>query len=272
MRAPVDHIFAPAFPRTAPWVNVASLRMDQQRGRPVLVEFWDFCRPHSIRTLPYLKGWHERYGEHGLRVIGIHAAGFEPSRDPDAVRGAVKRLGIEYPVVIDVDYEIWQEYENPGWPGRYLFGPAGNLFEYHLGEGGYVETERAVAELLGLDPEEVDALPAHRPEEAPGALLVPPTPEVAGPYSGPYEAGEVWAVLDGQGIVSANGYTVEVDHPGAYELLSHEHSTAGELQLEIGDGVECLAVCFMPGLAPAGAPAPGSRPAPAPTSRATRTA
>ncbi len=98
--------------------------MDQQRGRPVLVEFWDFCRPNSIRTLPYLKAWHERYAGAGLRVIGVHSSGFEPSLDPSAVQSAVQRLGIEHPVVVDVDHVIWQEYENLGWPARYLFTPA----------------------------------------------------------------------------------------------------------------------------------------------------
>ena len=47
-----------------------------------------------------------------------------------------------------------------------------------------------------------------------------------GPYSGPYEAGAVWAVLDGAGAVTANGATVAVDGPGAYELVSHHRSTA----------------------------------------------
>ena len=55
MRAPVDHIPAPRF-RRLPWINVATLRMDQQLGRPVLIEFWDFCRANSIRTLPYMQG------------------------------------------------------------------------------------------------------------------------------------------------------------------------------------------------------------------------
>ena len=54
MRAPPEAIPAPPFPRDLTWVNVAPLRMDQQRGRPVLVEFWDFCRVNSLRTLPYL--------------------------------------------------------------------------------------------------------------------------------------------------------------------------------------------------------------------------
>src|SRR6201987_4844497 len=109
--------------------------MDQQRGRPVLIEFWDFCRPNSIRTLPYLKAWHERYAAAGLRVIGIHSAGFEPSRDGEAVAAAGEGLGIEYPVVVDVDLQIWQEYENLGWPARYLFNGDQFLFEYHFGEG-----------------------------------------------------------------------------------------------------------------------------------------
>ena len=55
VRAPPSAIPAPPFPRELEWVNVAPLRMDKQRGRPVLVEFWDFCRVNSLRTLPYLK-------------------------------------------------------------------------------------------------------------------------------------------------------------------------------------------------------------------------
>jgi hypothetical protein len=54
VRAPVDTLSAPTIPATLEWVNVASLRMDQQLGRPVLVEFWDFCRCNSLRTLPYV--------------------------------------------------------------------------------------------------------------------------------------------------------------------------------------------------------------------------
>jgi hypothetical protein len=249
----VENIYAPAFPRDLPWVNVAPLRMDQQRGRPVLVEFWDFCRANSLRTLPYMRSWHARYARDGLRVIGVHTAGFETSSDPERVRAAVARLGIEYPVVIDVDGEIWREYENRGWPARYLFGPGLNLVEYHYGEGGYLETELAIGELLGID---VVPHTPQRPEEQPGAVLVPPSDQVAGSYSGPYEAGGVWAVLDGNGLVSVNGQTVRVDHPGAYELLAHEQSTSGELEMRLGAGVRCEAVCFTPGLAPAEAPAP----------------
>ena len=55
-------------------------------------------------------------------------------------------------------------------------------------------------------------------------------------------------MLSGRGTVSANGSVMAVEHPGAYELITHERSTAGELKLVVGGGVECHAVCFTPGL------------------------
>jgi thiol-disulfide isomerase/thioredoxin len=246
LRPPADaDILAPPFPRKAAWVNVATLRMDQQAGRPVLVEFWDFCRVNSLRTLPYLKAWHERYAADGLRVVGIHAAGFPPSEDPDAVRAAVARLGIAYSVLIDSELEAATAYGIQGWPSRYLWDGETRLADFHLGEGGYEETERAIQSLLGVQRE---PLAPVRPEDAPGVLLPAQTEDVPGPYSGPYEAGGVWAVLSGSGTVRADGREIEVDHPGAYPLIEHDRHTAGTLDLHVGEGVTCHATCFTPGV------------------------
>ena len=190
---PTDTIVAPLFPTSLPWVNTNDAKASiLQRGRPMLVEFWDFCRPNSIRTLPYVKEWHARYEADGLRAIGVHCGGFEPSRDEQAVRAAVARLGIEHPVLIDSEFELWREYENRGWPARYLFDGHARLFDYHYGEGGYLETELAIQELLGVQREPLAPL---RVEDAPDARLLPQSPEQPGAWSGPYEAGSVWAVL-----------------------------------------------------------------------------
>jgi hypothetical protein len=265
LRAPTDTIAAPLFPTSLPWVNTNYAKASiLQRGRPMLVEFWDFCRPNSIRTLPYVKEWHARYEADGLRTIGVHCGGFEPSRDEQTVRAAVARLGIEHPVLIDSEFELWQEYENRGWPARYLFDGRARLFDYHYGEGGYRETELAIQELLGVQREPLASL---RPEDAPGARLLRPTEEQPGAWSGPYEAGSVWAVLDGAGTVTVSTLTdtssgtqaegeetVIVEHPGAYRLIEHERHTEGVLALEIGAGVTCLATCFTPGVARARPP------------------
>jgi thiol-disulfide isomerase/thioredoxin len=251
MRAPVDNIVAPLFPTKLPWVNGGPQSIIQQ-GRPMLVEFWDFCRPSSLRTLPYLQAWHERYDAEGLRVIGVHCPGFSASHDEQAVRDAVVRLGIFYPVLIDSELELWQDYENEGWPARYLFDGRARLLDYHYGEGAYTETELAIQELLGVRREPLVPL---RAEDAADAELVAQTQDQRGAYSGRYEAGAVWAVLDGAGTVkvnggkSAGGRELEITHPGAHVLLEHDRHTVGALELEIGPGVTCLATCFTPGIA-----------------------
>jgi hypothetical protein len=218
----------------------------------MLVEFWDFCRPNSLRTLPYVKAWHERYGEHGLRVIGVHCPGFELSRDEQAVRDAVTRLGITYPVLIDSELELWQDYGNEGWPARYLFDGRARLFEQHYGEGAYEETELAIQELLGVEREVVRPV---RTEDAPGALLQPQTADQPGAYCGPYEAGGVWGVFEGTGEVSVNAAKLEISYPGAHLLIEHERHTSAELELRPGPAVRCVATCFTPGAAEATASA-----------------
>jgi hypothetical protein len=246
VRPPVDDIAAPPFPPRLPWINVAMLRMDKLLGSPVLVEFWDFCRVNSLRTLPYLRAWHERYEKDGLRVIGVHSGGFPPSEDADQVRAACARLGVTHPVVVDEGHAIWLEYENAGWPARYLFDPKGLLHDFHYGEGAYDETERAIQELLGVERELVAPV---RPEDAPGVLLPAQTADQPGAYSGPYEAGAAWAVTSGGGVLRVNGSEVAAEHPGCVLLVEHERHTEGLLALEAGPGIEVHATCFTPGRA-----------------------
>ena len=246
MRAPEHAIPAPPFPGKLTWINVAPLRMDKQRGRPVLVEFWDFCRVNSLRTMPYLAAWHERYAGAGLRVIGVHSGGFPPARRTENVVAAVERLGIEYPVVVDERLEIWDFYGNEGWPARYLWDKQGALFSMHYGEGAYQETEREIQELLGIERPLLEPL---RPEDGEGVLLPAQTADQRGAYAGPYEAGGVWAVLEGSGEVRVGERTIAVDGPGCVPLLQHSHHTVGVLDFDVGAGLTCHATCFTAGVA-----------------------
>ena len=177
--SPETEIYAPEFPAGLEWVNVGFLRMNTLMGRgAVLVEFWDFARVNSLRTMPYLKAWHERYADAGLTVIGIHSPGYSFGRDRDTVVRAVERLDVSYQVLLDPDLEAWRAYGNIGWPGRYLFDRTGKLVFVHYGEGEYVETELAIQEYLG---ESREPLAPVRPEDAPGVLLEPQTADIVLP-------------------------------------------------------------------------------------------
>jgi hypothetical protein len=248
MRTPLEaDIVAPEFPPRLDWIGAAFLRMDKQLGRPVLIEFMDTARINSLRTLPYLVDWHERYADAGLRVIGVHSPGYSFGRDRAVATAAVERLGIPFPVVLDPDFLVWREYGNRGWPGRYLFDRRLRLRYMHYGEGDYLDCELAVQELLAeLDGDFTPPEPVEpkRPEDVPGVLLEPQTADVSLPadrerlelvrdwIDGPdyieaadagaaasasWDAGSAWAVVSGDeeepGLRPTDG-TVVAPGPG----------------------------------------------------------
>lgn len=245
MRAPTDAIAAPLFPRGGVWLNGPE-QATISRGRPMLIEFFDFCLPHSMRTLPYVMAWHERYADQGLRVISVHSPGSPLAADASKARAAVERLGIAHPVLLDQDLSLFAEYENEGWPVRFLYDGRARLFEYHYGEGAYAETELAIQALLGVEREVLAPL---RAEDADGALLREPSENRAGAYSGPYEAGGVWGVFDGAGTVTVNGTEIAIPGAGAFSLVEHDRHTAGTIELAVGENVTCVTTFFVPGLA-----------------------
>ena len=195
----------------------------------MLIEFWDFCRPNSIRTLPYVKAWHERYETNGLRVIGVHASGFPPSGRRRRRRGGGRPAPDPLPRRRRRRVRHLAGVRQSRLAGTLPVQPAGPSVRLPL-RRGRLRRDRA------RDPGPArgrasPVLSPVRPEDAPDALLVPQSEDIPGPYSGPYEAGGVWAVLDGDGTATANGSAVTVDHPGCYELISHPRSTAGVLDL-----------------------------------------
>ncbi|MDC4226278.1 MAG: redoxin domain-containing protein [Candidatus Manganitrophus sp.] len=67
-----------------------SLSIKALRGKIVLIDFWDYTCVNCIRTLPYLKAWHERYAEKGLVLIGVHSPEFPFAREASQVERAIK--------------------------------------------------------------------------------------------------------------------------------------------------------------------------------------
>src|SRR6266852_9281132 len=88
------------------WLNSQPLTASGLRGKVVLVDFWTYTCINWLRTLPYVRGWAEKYRDQGLVVIGVHTPEFRFEKDVDNVRTAVKALRVDYPVAIDSDYAI----------------------------------------------------------------------------------------------------------------------------------------------------------------------
>jgi thiol-disulfide isomerase/thioredoxin len=170
-------------PELAPgrWIQGPEIAIAFARGAVVLVDFWESTCVNCLRTLPYLKAWHERYAGRGLIVVGVHTPEFEFSADPDLVAAAVRGEGLPYPVLLDEERETWQRFANHYWPAKYLIDARGYLRYEHFGEGAYGETERWIQRLLreagdaGPMPEPLAPL---REEDRPGAVCHPATREM----------------------------------------------------------------------------------------------
>jgi thiol-disulfide isomerase/thioredoxin len=154
---------APVIPRPAPawdnssWLNVNSpVRLDQLRGRVVLLNFWVFTCGNCTRTVPSLVELDHRYRPEGLTLIGIHTPEFPPyagEHDRGNVARALAQYGITYPNAQDNDRRTWDRYAIRYWPSFVLIDKRGQIRyegagEFHLGDATYRTWEGRIRGLL----------------------------------------------------------------------------------------------------------------------------
>jgi thiol-disulfide isomerase/thioredoxin len=138
----------PSLDGATEWLNSPSLTAAGLRGRVVLVDFWTYTCINWLRTLPYLRAWADKYQQQGLVVIGVHTPEFDFEHDLDNVRRAATDLRVDYPVVIDNDYRIWDAFANHYWPALYFVDAQGQIRHHRFGEGDYEQSEMVVQRLL----------------------------------------------------------------------------------------------------------------------------
>lgn len=130
------------------WLNSPPLDAPALRGKVVLVDFWTYSCINCLRAMPYVREWAERYRDHGLVVIGVHAPEFAFERNLTNVQRAVKGLKVTYPVAIDNDFAIWRGFNNKYWPAHYFIDAQGRIRAHHFGEGNYAQSEQIIRQLL----------------------------------------------------------------------------------------------------------------------------
>lgn len=139
---------APAFAGINTWVNSPPLKMEELRGKVVLVDFWTYTCINCLNALPYVKAWHEKYKDQGLVVVGVHSPEYEEEKSLAGLKEAITRLGITHPVAQDNDFKTWKNYSNRYWPALYLVDKQGKVVYTHFGEGAYQQTEAQIQALL----------------------------------------------------------------------------------------------------------------------------
>jgi thiol-disulfide isomerase/thioredoxin len=142
---------APEFAQISGYINTPDnrpLTLSSLKGKVVLLYIWTYTCINSIRPMPYIDDWNQKYPDNGLVVVGVHSPEFQFEKNITNVKDAVQRFGIKYPVILDSDHGTWNAYENNYWPRYYLIDSQGYIRYDHIGEGDYDQIEKSIQSLL----------------------------------------------------------------------------------------------------------------------------
>ena len=138
----------PSFEGATTWLNSSPLTPAALRGRVVLVQFWTYTCINWLRTHPYVRAWAKRYGDHGLVVVGVHTPEFAFEHDLGNVKLQAHAFGVDWPIAVDNDYEVWRAFANHYWPALYFVDTRGGIRHHRFGEGDYERSEMVIRQLL----------------------------------------------------------------------------------------------------------------------------
>src|SRR5215207_2925333 len=143
---------APEFAQISGYINTPNnnspITLSSLKGKVVLVYIWTYTCINSIRPMPYIDDWNQKYSNKGLVIVGLHSPEFTFEKNYTNVKTAVQRFGISYPVILDSDHGTWDAYGNQYWPRFYLIDTQGNIRYDHIGEGSYDQIEKTIQSLL----------------------------------------------------------------------------------------------------------------------------
>jgi thiol-disulfide isomerase/thioredoxin len=143
---------APEFAQISGYINTPNnnspITLSSLKGKVVLLYIWTYTCINSIRPMPYIDDWNQKYSDKGLVIVGVHSPEFQFEKNYANVKDAVKRLGITYPVILDSDHGTWNAYENNYWPRFYLIDTQGYIRYDHIGEGDYNQIEKSIQSLV----------------------------------------------------------------------------------------------------------------------------
>ena len=122
-----------------------NLRLKEQRGRVVMVNFWaTWCGP-CRQEMPQLNKLYEKYRASGFVLLGVNV-------DDDTRNAAdvAAKLGLKFPVLLDTDKTVSRQYDLATMPSTVLIDRDGKVRYVHRGYvSGYEDDyEKQIRELL----------------------------------------------------------------------------------------------------------------------------
>ena len=122
-----------------------NLRLAEQRGQVVLVNFWaSWCGPCK-QEMPQLNKLYDKYRSAGFVMFGINV-----DENPQQAAGTAARLGVRFPVLFDADKAVTRLYDVNSMTATVLIDRDGRVRYLHRGykEGLEEAYDRQIRELV----------------------------------------------------------------------------------------------------------------------------
>lgn len=125
---------APELVDTDDWINSSPIKLQELRGKVVVVHFYACGCINCIHNYPWYHQWHDAFKDKGVVLVGIHSPETASERDSANVRKKAIAEKFEFPVLIDGKSENWNAWGNAMWPSVYLIDKRGYLRQFWPGE------------------------------------------------------------------------------------------------------------------------------------------
>jgi peroxiredoxin len=122
-----------------------NLRLNEQRGRVVMVNFWaTWCGP-CRQEMPHLNKLYDKYRDSGFVLLGVNI-----DDNADKATDLATKLGLRFPVLLDTDKTVTRLYDMGSMPATVLIDREGKVRHLHRGyrEGYELTYDSQVRALL----------------------------------------------------------------------------------------------------------------------------
>gem|GEM_PF-365410 len=131
---------------------------DELRGEKLtVIDFWaTWCKP-CTKAMPKLNDIYQEFKDQGVEMIGISCDG---PRSISKVSAVVNNLGVEYPILKDINCEIMNTYQFQAFPTLIIINEEGKVVYVHEGfkSGDELKIKKAIEENLSTETEFEDQI------------------------------------------------------------------------------------------------------------------
>lgn len=138
--APAVGFLAPDF--TVPTLSGESFTLSDQRGRPVVINFWATWCPPCRAEIPFFQAAARKYNGQ-VSVVGVDDG--EPAA---LVASFVNEMGMAYPIPLDEDSAVSRAYRVNSLPTTFFVDAEGVVQDIHIGIISQAVLEERINRLL----------------------------------------------------------------------------------------------------------------------------